>query len=280
MSCILFADDTNLFYNHKDLCQATSVINIELNKISVWFRANKLSLNASKTNYIIFHPHQKPAPKIDLFINNQVISSVRTTKFLGIVIDENLSWKPHIQKVASTISKSIGIIYKFKGLFSKQILLSLYNTLVLPYLNYCAIVWANAYPSIVNRLFILQKRAVRFINNAFYREHTTPLFNELRILNVFDLYKYQLGTFMYQYNKNQLPSNFSTFFTKINDIHTYNTRNKDNYYHNVSKSSLYQRTVRINGPTFWNSLDVRLRSQQSLKSFKTAFKNFLINANT
>ena len=251
-------------------------MNSELCIISSWFKANKLSLNIDKTNFLVFHPYQKSVPDIKLFIDNIKLVLVHVTKFLGVLIDENLSWKPHIHKISCLISRNIGILYKLKHIFPRHILLSLYNSLILPHLNYCSIVWASTYPTYVNQLFILQKRAIRFIANKNFRDHTFSLFHDLGILSVFDIYKYQLGIFMYRLNNNLIPSNLKKIFTKTKDIHSYNTRSKDNFYHDFSSSSIHHRSIRFSAPRFWNSLPVNIKSKCSISSFKKALKNLLL----
>ena len=82
---------------------------------------------------------------------------------------------------------------------------------------------------------------------------------------------------MYKYNNNLLPSNFTNYFTMIDDVHKYETRSKGNLYHNMAKSSVYHNTVRISGPRFWNSLTVNTRKVRSLNSFKIALKDHLFN---
>ena len=95
-------------------------MNLELSKISLWFKANKLSLNVTKTKYSLFHPAAKkrflkdPIPTLKM--DNTAIDRENVTKFLGVLIDENLSWKPHINNVSTKISKSIGILYKSRGI--------------------------------------------------------------------------------------------------------------------------------------------------------------------
>lgn len=207
-----------------------------------------------------------------MFIDGSKISCVSVTKSLGIIIDSNLSWKFYINEVASTISRNVGIIYKLKNCFPRHILNSAYTTLVLPHLNYCAIVWTSTYPSIVNSLFVIQKRAARFILNVCYISNTFNPFTELRMLSISDIQKYQLGIFMYKYNNNLLPLNFKNYFILIDDVYNYNTRSKGKLYHNTAKSSIYQNTVRTNGPKFWNNLIAKIRTLSSLNSFKEHLK--------
>ena len=104
-------------------------------KIMDWLKANKLSLNIAKTNYILFHPKQKSTiSNTTITLDNVSVKRVEETKFLGVLVDQHLSWKSHISYVAKKISKTIGIISKSRFYLSRKSLLSLYYTLVYPYL--------------------------------------------------------------------------------------------------------------------------------------------------
>ena len=110
---ILFADDTNLFFSHPNPAYLVHEINQELNKFSFWFRANKLSLNLDKTKFVIFRPRQKPQQMVfKILLDNSEIKQVNEVVFLGVIVDEHLTWKSHISYVSNKISKSIGIIRK------------------------------------------------------------------------------------------------------------------------------------------------------------------------
>ena len=134
---ILFADDTNLFMSHKDPVYLAASLNSELNKLSTWFKANKLSLNLKKTNFMLFKPRQKRYHfPMQICINEQRIEQVKETVFLGVVLDEHLSWKPHISQVARKISKSIGVINRARFFLPKPCLKTVYYCLVYPFLYY------------------------------------------------------------------------------------------------------------------------------------------------
>ena len=137
---IMFADDTNLFYSNKDINTAFLKVNDELQKINEWFISNKLSLNVKKTKYSFFH---KPSKKDDiplvlpkLNINNSEIARTESIKFLGVLLDENLSWKTHIKYIENKISKNIGILFKARPFLNKKSLLSLYYSYIHSYINY------------------------------------------------------------------------------------------------------------------------------------------------
>ena len=111
LELVLFADDTNLFFSHHDLSNLTNIVNIELLKLSDWFKADKLSLNIKKSNYIIFRPRQKrQITSLPLYINDHELHRTDHVVFLGVILDEHLSWSLHISHIASKISRSVGII--------------------------------------------------------------------------------------------------------------------------------------------------------------------------
>ena len=126
----------NLFYEHKDLKIVFSLVNQELQKINEWFEANKLSLDAGKTKYSIFH---KPSRKDDLprfLIKKHKVERAKSIKFLGVLLDENLSWKDHIKYIENKVVKNIGLLYRSKLFLDKNSLLTLYYSHIHTYLNY------------------------------------------------------------------------------------------------------------------------------------------------
>lgn len=157
---VIFADDTNIVYSDLNMESLIRRLNLELLKLSNWFRANRLLLNLKKTNLIHFHSRTLSLPQGRDFvqIDNHKIEEVQSIKFLGIIIDEKLSWKNHVLKITSAISKSIGVINKVKYKLPVSALLCLYNALVLSHLNYCCLVWGWAAATTLDPILKLQKR--------------------------------------------------------------------------------------------------------------------------
>ena len=167
---ILYADDTNIFYSCESVDQLCDVVNRELQGVVQWFKANRLSVNLKKTNFVIFGSpaETKSVKKCEILLDNVNINRTDEATFLGVIIDEHLSWKSHITYIKGKIAKNIGIMNRLKFLLSEKTLLSLYSTRVLPYLNYCNIIWASNKPSRINPLLLLQKRLVRIITNEYF----------------------------------------------------------------------------------------------------------------
>ena len=127
LDVILFADDTNIFFSHNNVNVIEKTFNEELPNLTDWCQANKLSINFNKTNFIVFKPRQKRQTlDINLEISQCAIGRVKEIVFLGVILDENLTWKPHIANVARKISKSIGIIYKASFCLPTSSLCTLY----------------------------------------------------------------------------------------------------------------------------------------------------------
>jgi hypothetical protein len=140
---VLYADDCNLFFdfNANDSMIAPTV-NAKLNEISEWFACNQLALNASKTNYIVFSGKRKI--RIDgISVNGTILTHKNEVNFLGIIIDQTLSWRPHIEAICLKISKSTGVLRKINRHLSKTSMILLYNSLVLPYLQYGISIWGG-----------------------------------------------------------------------------------------------------------------------------------------
>ena len=155
----MFADDSNFFYTDKDIDSLFSNVNSELEKIVEWLNANKMSLNIDKTHYIIFTmPGKNITNKKDIFMSGSKINEVSSTKFLGVIIDKNLSWKFHIDHLCSKVSKNIGIMRKLKRMLDKNCMVSMYYSFIFPYFNYCIHVWGSAYKTYLSKVSLLQKK--------------------------------------------------------------------------------------------------------------------------
>ena len=170
LNFFLFADDTNAVYADKNLKSLESTVNQELCKLFDWLTANKLTLNIKKTNFVIFRPAQRKLtyhPKIMIFDNDQnknvALECKEFVRYLGIIIDNNLSWKLHIDQVAIKMSRTVGLICKPRHFLPQHTLLTIYRSLVAPYLTYGLMAWGQACKSYLEKPLKLQKRDLSFI---------------------------------------------------------------------------------------------------------------------
>ena len=193
----------------QDLNHMVDIINKELNKLTEWMNVNKLSLNVTKTNFMIFRSkHRKAGFSNIIKINGTDIDRVESTKYLGVYIDSKLNWSKHIDFIKGKIAKAIGIICKARKNLNRETLLVLYYSFVYPYLQYCIEVWGRTSNVYLLPLFRLQKKIIRIISFSNRKSHKYGIFKSLKLLNSDNIYLYKVLIFMYKYNQHLLPGIF------------------------------------------------------------------------
>ena len=136
---------------------------------------------------MVFHTSNRLVRYPNLLINGRPIERVTQFNFLGLILQSNMSWSMHTDHISLKVSKAIGIIYRLKDVYPLLVLQTLYNTLILPYFNYCSLSW-GATISNGNRLHLLQKKALRLNSNSNYIAHTEPIHKNLRLLKLTDMF--------------------------------------------------------------------------------------------
>ena len=195
-----------------------------------------------------------------------------------MVIDNKFKWSKHLEYISNKISKGIGILTKVRSIFEETTLLSLYNSLILPYISYCIHVWGSAFDTHLRHLVTLQNKVVRLIAGVPRRTNTDALYAKLNILPVKKLYIYTVGLFMYKYTNDMLPEMFSDMFKLVHNVHSHNTRNAvDNHlyidFHGTTRS---QKCVKYIGPHVWNFIFRQMNPNCTIGLFKKTFRMLLI----
>ena len=251
-----------------------------MNKVITWFKTNRLIVNYEKTHFVPFHSkysHVSNAlENINITIDSHTLYKCNNVNFLGIHIDKYLQWNTHIEYVNKKVSKCVGILNKLKYYVPLSALVTLYNSLILPYLSYCVPVWGNCNQSKMNSLIKLQKKSVRICTGSQYLDHTAPLFKKLNILVFDDLYSYHTALLGFYYFQNLLPFQISQMFCINCNVHRYNTRNS-NFFHLFRVNSTFvKKSVRFSFPVVWNSIPSDIRSYKNLRLFKKSLKRYFV----
>ncbi len=198
----------------------------QINDLYQWFCSNRLALNATKTKYIVIRPrHQKnDLSQYTVHIDNTPQDRIgnvcleTSAKFLGMYIDENLSWKKHIIEVNKKVSRALFSIKQVKHILPPESLRTLYFALIHSHFSYGILAWGNADKKVLHPTIMLQKRAIRVINNAPFNSHTEPKFRKSGILKLNDLFEYESLMFMQNYLRNNLPYSFQGVFPLNSDM--------------------------------------------------------------
>ena len=193
-----------IFLNY--LCYADDLCLVSLSILEYW--------NIVKTKYMFYHSINKRVIYPKLKINHNNIERITQFNFLGVILHERMSWKQHIEHIRLKIAKTIGIIYRLKSMYPSAILLTLYNTLVTPHLHYCLLCWGSIIKE-NDLLHIMQKRVLRTITNSNYIAYTEPLFKELKLVKITDMYVIAIWKFYHKLMNNQLPMFFSSMTPQL-----------------------------------------------------------------
>ena len=274
---ILFADDTNLLCTGNKLNILVDNINLELMKVYTWVRANKISLNIEKKNYRLFTTKCFPRTMDHIVIDGHKIEEVRQTTFFGVILDNKLNWAAHCIYICCKMSKGIGIIIKVRKMFNETTLLSLYSSLILPYISYCIYIWGKAYDTHLKNVLVLQKKVLRVIAGVPPRTHTDNLFVQFDIFPVKKLYVYNIDIVMYGYDNGMLPELLCDMFTPVNHIHDHETKHakSKNLYVSFKPTSKGQKYFTYSGPLLWNFIISKINPNCTIKSFKTLLRQIL-----
>jgi hypothetical protein len=293
LDTFLFADDTSALKSGPHLPQLFTQLNAELYNIATWYRANKMSANASKTKYIIFHNKGKTVNTAGLEMiyndnepndldnanNIHVLerihsknpeSSARSYKLLGVYLDENITFNYHYSILSSKLSRALFFIRRAKNLLPQKALLTLYYSLFHCHLLYCPNIIGCTSESNINKIAKLQRKAIRLITMSHSRAHTPPLFRNLNILPFPDILKLHRCLFMHAVEYNYILTSFANIWQKnANRALAHNLRNSNDFIIPMAHRESFKKFPLHSFPTTWNSLGL-VKLQHNRTTFKIA----------
>ena len=266
----LYADDTFLCADNSDPKLLEEQVNAELDKVYRWLNSNRLTLNISKSNFMIISRKRNISP-LSIRIEGNTLEQCKTYKYLGVIIDENLNWKSHIEYICGKISRAVGSLATLRHCTNIEILREVYFALINSYVRYGITAWGNASESTLQPLNVLINKAVRIMTFAPYGPlDIKPIYKELEFLDIHQTFLLEMGKFMYKKKKNLLPVNIANHFELESAVqHRYNLRNRQNITPKFNnKSGTGAKSFQIEGEKFWNVLPPYLKSCDSLNIFK------------
>ena len=266
----LFADDTTVFYSADPKDPNTEkILNDELEKVSGWLAANKLSLNVKKSNFLHFHQGKSASIPINLLINNIPVEEKDSTKYLGTFIDNKLNWKIQIQHIKTKISRGVGIISKIRHSVGEACIV-LYQSFVQSHLNYNLLNWSCTHKSSLEPIEKKIKKAIRLISFTKTKvEHTAPLFKKHNILPFFEHIQHRRASFMWRLQNGFIQNPLNTIFTK-------NRLNEQKYVLPFPKSEKDKNSFEYSCVKAWNLVPENIRKSSTLNSFNYKYKRHLL----
>ena len=273
---VLFADDSSLFLSDPCLHSLVQRTNDALNNVKTWLLNNRLTLNEQKTEFIVFYRKQRRFPQLfdNICFGSSIIKRVRKTKFLGLHIDENLSWVHHVAHVSRVLSKFTGILYKVAKSLTVPSRLLIYNSLIYPNLLYCLSLWGFTRKIHLDKINVAQKKIIRLIAGVPFRDHTAPIFDDLKLMKMESCSVYMCLLLVFKVMK--FNNNYGWFHAHENVA--YNTRSSSlrNLVVPFIRTTHSRQSIDYTGSLNWNLLPSSLKNAEDYNRFRRLLKRHLL----
>jgi hypothetical protein len=290
-----FADDTNLLTiseptrptrkhpNRKPIHLLQSRVNRDLRGLNYWLTANKISLNAAKTELVIFRKPSVKCPTTNIKINGQKISPSSSIKYLGIYLDEFLSGSAHCDQLHTKLLRANGMIAKARHYLhnNKHHLLTIYHSIFSSHMIYGCQIWGQTDSKYFRKIQTLQNNALRLITFAdSFHDHVSHLYKELNLLKLRDFVTLQNLLLVHDYFNNNLPESFSGFFTLSREMHTHATRGAMRgqlYVPNTESARFGRKSIKLKSILSWNEFVQKFPGIDLLQYTRTKLKMAIVN---
>lgn len=265
----LYADDSNLIISHKSLNEVEELSNRNLESISNYFSRNNLLLNPDKTNFMVFHTRQnKLNPKPLIEIHNTPIEKVDQTKFLGLILDESLTWDGHIQLIQRKVSSGLYALKSISKYCNLETLKMVYYSHIHSHISFGVVLYGATSDLNLQNILILQKKAIRIMLKLQQQESVKKLFSKLGILTIYGLYIMETILAVRQADE-RLP--------KLGSSHNYLTRNRNQLAAPQINLQFTRKKPIVAGIRFYNNLPKDILSIDNFLKFKMKLKHYLIS---
>ena len=278
----LFADDINIFLFGKDLKGLFSTANTELASLSEWLLANKLTLSIGQdkdTKFTLF-ANKQPTNLPKLSFQGLEVPFTTTIKYLGVHLDNKLTFKEHITKICEKIKKYVGIFYHVRHLLPRKCLRVLYFSFIYSYLYYCAEVYGNVPNTSIKPLQLIQNRALRALQFKNRYQPINELHTNFSILKVSDMVHYKQSKIIHSLltGAQRLPNVMKKLIVPTKKVHQHQTRQKNPVYCAKSRRAIGKRLLKCNASQYFNTLPTNITSQETHGEFKKEFFQFILSS--
>lgn len=273
----LYADDTVIYKaadKIEDLCVQ---FNDDIGIISNWYSSNKLTLNATKTEFLILGPNKNRAPN-EITFEKENIPTSNTVKYLGIKIDSNLNWNEQIKYIESKIKPYIHILNRLRHILDQKHLLTIYNTIIEPTIHYCDTVWGYCSKTNINRMNRLKRRCARAITNNY--DWDIPGESLMSTLNIHQFEQkrnYHTACLTFKVINNLSAPYLSDKLSNINHGHHTRATASHNLLLPFPKHEFAKQTFSYTASKCWNKLPLNIKTTQTFTSFKHKYKQMKPN---
>ena len=275
----IFADDTGIFCHSNDITSLIQKSEIILKNVYEWFIHNKLTLNVSKTAFIIFRSKRYPESNLpdSITYNDIKINRVSQIKYLGLIFDEYMSWNAHVADLCNKLKCFFSIFYNIRNYVNKDHIRVIYYTMIYSRIKYGCIVYGLTSVDNLEKIQVMQNKLLKVISHKPYRFSTNKLHNELFLLKFEDIVKQEILSFVHDYVHSKLPSVFANYFQHRHSLADILSGLKPlRLIIPIHKTNIGANTVKVKGSKFFNDEASNISLNYSLKTFRYKIKKKIL----
>lgn len=271
----LYADDTCIFYYGNSIDSIISEAQSDLDVLNVWFQQNLLTINATKTNYMVFAAkNKKIGNHITLKINDQQINKVNEEKYLGLILDSKMTWLPHIQKIKTKLTSLTGALRSIARCLPPQVRYTIYNALVKPHIDYLIEAWGTAAKTNLKILQTAQNKLIKVLFRYNYRTPTEILYKKTKLLNINQTYIFYNCILIRKILHKKINTGINLL--KHTKIHKMKLRNEKDIKLYTYRTKTAKRSILYEGSKLYNTLPINIKQSKTMYMFKKLLKSHIV----
>jgi hypothetical protein len=269
----VFADDTCLLFSHQNPEALEEQMNEILIRFHNWLKRNKLAINVAKTKYMIFKNVNKQGIMLNIRIDQSYIEEVSSFKYLGLFIDNKLTWEKHITHIKKKIVPLLGKLKRMGVKFNKHVINFVYNAHILSHIRYCLIIWSSCPEYNRKKIDTLMKKSLKILHKKKQRMSSMLLFNETKQVNLQSLIFQDKAKYIFKILNGQMKSNHE--IVRRNEVLARNTRQLNVIVLPRSRTSKHQNSTLPSAISVFNSLPQSITNLKNYKEFVSKLKIFV-----
>ena len=277
----IYADDTLIYVSDENVDKAAFLLQSDIDHIIDWFEKNKLTISVEKS-FVMYVASKQRLGQLTVLpkfkAKNQFLHLRDGSTYLGMIIDQNLSWEEHISHLCKKLRPKVGMFFRLRHILSPQMLKTVYFTLVQSLIDYGITIWGSANQTNIKSVQRLQSRCARLLTGYFYHDISSlVILSQLGLLNVKQRYSFFICIMVYKSLNDSMPNHICDTLTFLRDCHNHDTRNELLLKIPFSRSSYGKRTFANVGSCLWNNLPNVLKSSHNISTFRKNLHNFLLS---
>jgi hypothetical protein len=275
----LFADDALIYTTGYSSIEINENLNEQMAKVDKWLKINRLQLNVNKTKVMLVRGIRKKVSEnsIKVKLENSVLEVVSEIKYLGVIIDKNLSFSENINYMGKKIGSKLGVLRRVSVELTPYMRCVVYKTIVAPLFEYCSSIMLSVNDTNLQYLQKLQNKGMRTILRCNNRTRVRDMLEALQFMSVKERIEYNVYILVHKMVNGLCPEYLVNKIEFIGREESMHTRQRGNIYINKCKTSEEQKMLLHDGLKIYNNLPKEIKNEKSLQNFKRALVPFVKN---